>query len=112
MRALEITVVAETKSGWRYLPAKDDIDDGAQIDLVIDRADKCINLCEIKFYEDELMISKAYAQALRKKKSCFKEKTGTRKTLFMTMITTYGVKKDQHYLDVIDGQIKMDSLFE
>jgi hypothetical protein len=112
LRALEITVVAETKSGWRYLPAKDDIDDGAQIDLVIDRADKCINLCEIKFYEDELMISKAYAQALRKKKSCFKEKTGTRKTLFMTMITTYGVKKDQHYLDVIDGQIKMDSLFE
>ncbi|MDP3705038.1 MAG: ATP-binding protein [Legionellaceae bacterium] len=112
LRALEITVVAEAKSGWRYLPLKADPDEGAQIDLVIDRADKCINLCEIKFYDDELMISKAYAQVLRRKKSCFKEKTGTRKTLFMTMITTYGVKMDQHYLEVVDGQIKMDALFE
>lgn len=111
LRALEITVVAEAKSGWRYLPAKSDTDDGVQIDLLIDRADRCINLCEIKFYDEELMISKAYAQILRKKKSCFKEKTGTKKTLLMTMITTYGVTKDQHYLDVVDGQIKLDALF-
>ena len=69
-------------------------------------------MCEIKFYDDELIISKADAEELRKKKNCFKEKTGTRKTLFMTMITTYGVKKDQHYLEVVDGQIKMDALFE
>ncbi len=112
LRALEITVVAEAKSGWRHLPLKADPDEGVQIDLVIDRADKCINLCEIKFYDDEFLISKAYAQVLRRKKSCFKEKTGTKKTLFMTMITTYGVKMDQHYLEVVDGQIKMDALFE
>ena len=73
LRALEITVVAEAKSGWRYLPSKTDADEGVQIDLVIDRADKCINLCEIKFYDDELIISKADAEELRKKKNCFKE---------------------------------------
>ena len=112
LRALEISVVAEAKSGWRYLPSKGDVDDGVQIDLLIDRADKCINLCEIKFSDDELIISKAYAHVLRKKKSCFKEKTGTKKTLFMTMITTYGVKKEKHYLDAADGQLTMDALFE
>ncbi|OGV38473.1 MAG: hypothetical protein A3F46_01940 [Legionellales bacterium RIFCSPHIGHO2_12_FULL_42_9] len=112
LRGLELSVVAEAKSGWRYLPSKNDVDDGAQIDLIIDRADKCINLCEIKFCDHELTISKAYVQILRKKKSCFKEKTGTRKTLFTTMITTYGVKKDSHYLEAVDGQLTMDVLFE
>jgi hypothetical protein len=112
LRALELSVVAEAKSGWRYLPAQEDSDDGIQIDLLIDRADKCINLCEIKFYDDELILSKAYAQLLRKKKMCFKEKTGTKKTLFTTMITTYGVRKDKYYLDAVDGQLTMDDLFE
>ena len=112
LRALEISVVAEAKSGWRYMPSKSAVDEGVQIDLLIDRADKCINLCEIKFYDDELMINKAYAQVLKKKKSCFREKTGTKKTLFTTMITTYGVTKDKHYLDAVDGQLTMDALFE
>ncbi|MBA2648985.1 MAG: AAA family ATPase [Legionella sp.] len=110
--ALGIAVIAEAKSGWRYLPPKDGADDGVQIDLLIDRADKCINLCEIKFYDDEYIISKSYAKVLRKKKNCFKEKTGTKKTLFTTMITTYGVKKDQYYLDAVDGQLTMDALFK
>ncbi len=112
LRALEITVIAEAKSGWRYLPTSGSEDDGAQIDLLIDRADKCINLCEIKFYDDQLTISKVYAQVLKRKKNCFKEKTGTRKTLFTTMITTYGVKKDKYYMDAVDGQLTMDALFE
>lgn len=112
LRALEISVIAEAKSGWRYLPAKGDADDGVQIDLLIDRADKCINLCEMKFYDDEWVISKTYAQALRKKKSCFKEKTGTKKTPFTTMITTYGVKKDKHYMDAVEAQLTMDAFFE
>jgi hypothetical protein len=86
--------------------------DGVQIDLLIDRADKCINLCEIKFYDDEFVISKTYAQSLKKKRSCFKEKTGTKKTLFTTMITTYSVKQDKYYLDGVDGQLTMDALFK
>ncbi|OYV54629.1 MAG: ATPase, partial [Legionella sp. 21-45-4] len=85
---------------------------GVQIDLLIDRADKCINLCEIKFYDTEFVVSRAYAEELRNKTRCFKEKTGTRKTVFTTLITTYGVKKDQHYLNAVEGQVTMDALFE
>ncbi|WP_156812674.1 hypothetical protein [Legionella tunisiensis] len=72
--ALGIAVIAEAKSGWRYLPSKDSGDDGVQIDLLINRADKCINLCEIKFYDDEYSISKPYAQMLRKRKVVLKRK--------------------------------------
>lgn len=111
VKALELSVVAEVKSGWRYTNSKKSVGAGAQIDLVIDRADKCINLCEIKFYDDEITISKNYAQELKRKKSCFKEITKTRKTLFTTLISTYGAKKEANYLGAIDNQVTMDSLF-
>lgn len=67
---------------------------GAQIDLIIDRADKCINLCEIKFWENEFMISNDYA-----------------KTLFTTLITIYGAQKDKNYLSSVDVQLEIDTLF-
>lgn len=62
----------------------------AQIDLVIDRRDNCINLCEIKFYENTFSIDKKYAATLLQKKHIFKTVTKTRKQLFITLITTMG----------------------
>ncbi len=111
MRALGLTVTAEAKSGWRYLPV-DTQEKGAQIDLIINRSDKCINLYEIKFYDDEFVIDKNYAEILRRKKTCFREQTGSRKALFTTLITPYGVKKDKHYFDVVDAQVTIDALFD
>ena len=84
---------------------------GAQIDLVIDRADRCINLCEMKYSDSEFVIDKSYVEKLQNKKIVFREQTGTTKTLFTTMVTTYGVKKNEHYLSVIDNQLMMDDLF-
>lgn len=109
IKALELSVVAEAKSGW--MTKGDEQNQGAQIDLIIDRADKCINLCEIKFYDDEFVIDKDYAVVLRRKKTLFREKTKTRKTLFTTMITPYGVVKNASYLDCVDQQLMMDALF-
>lgn len=109
IKALELAVVAEAKSGW--MTKGDEQNQGAQIDLIIDRADKCINLCEIKFYDDEFVIDKDYAVVLRRKKTLFREKTKTRKTLFTTMITPYGVAKNALYLDCVDQQLTMDVLF-
>lgn len=109
IEALKISVVAETKSGWSFKGNADQL--GVQIDLIIDRADKCINLCEIKFYDDEFVIDKSYAEVLRKKKSVFREKTKTRKSLFMTMISAYGITKNSLCLEVVDQQLSMDALF-
>lgn len=110
-KALGISGVSTIESGWRYLPKQAVNEQGAQIDLIIDRADKCINLCEMKYSDDEFFIDKPYVEKLQNKKSVFREQTGTTKTLFMTMVTTYGVKKNAHYLSLIDNQLIMDDLF-
>lgn len=112
LSSLGLSVVAELYSSWRFVPSRHSEEKGAQIDLVIDRADACINLCEIKFYSDEFAIDKEYAKILQAKKSCFKEKTKTRKTVFLTLITPYGVKKEQNYLGSVDGQLTLDAFFK
>lgn len=86
-------------------------DFGAQIDLVIDRADGCINLCEVKFCKDEFVIDKDYAKVLERKKIVFSKKTQTRKTLFTTLITPYGAAKNAQYLACVDTQLTMKDLF-
>lgn len=83
----------------------------AQIDLLIDRADHCINLCEIKFCDSEFVIDAEYAKKLLNKKNVFIQETKTKKAVFITLITTYGVNKNKHYYAVVDQQLTIDSLF-
>lgn len=109
--ALGISGVGTEESGWSYVPAKGRKEHGAQIDLLIDRADNCINLCETKFHDAEFVVTKEYAKKLENKKRVFKERTGTRKTLFTTLITTYGTAKNEHAVSVVDNDLTMDDLF-
>lgn len=85
--------------------------EGVQIDFLIDRADNCINLCETKFYDTEFVLSKEYAEKLQNKKKLFIQQTGTRKMVFITLITPYGCKINQHYLSTVDNQLTLDDLF-
>ncbi len=85
--------------------------DAAQIDLIIDRRDNCINLCEIKFYENKFILDKRYAAALQQKKRIFKEETKTRKQLFITLLTTTGIQSNEHSLGLIDQHLTIDNLF-
>jgi hypothetical protein len=108
---LEIAGVSTTESYWRYLPPKKGSEAGAEIDLVIDRADQCINLCEIKFYNSVYSMTKEDADDLERKKVVFREKTQTRKAVFMTLVTPYGVNKNEHYLRSVDNQLTIECLF-
>ncbi len=110
-KALGISGVYTEQSAWRYVP-KDSGEDGAQIDLLLDRKDHSINLVEIKFSSDVFTIDKNYTAALRTKRRVFTEKTGTRKSVFLTMLTTFGVQQNEHYFSVIQNQLTMDALFE
>jgi uncharacterized protein len=102
-----------TKEGsWRYVPAKGSKEDGAQIDLLIDRDDHNINICEIKFYTGELTISKSYAGELQRKLDVFQEMVRPRKTLLLTLITTYGVKENIHSESLVKKNLTMAVLFE
>lgn len=84
---------------------------GAQIDLVIDRGDRVINLCEIKFAKGPFEIDRAYDTALREKIEVFRSETKTRKALHLTMITTYGVKPGK-YAGVVQSEVNMNELIE
>lgn len=79
--------------------------------MLIDRADGIINLCEMKFYSPEFIIDAGYARELRKKIDEFREQTGTRKSIFLTLITTFGVKKNSHSTELGVIDLLMDSLF-
>ena len=108
---LGLAAVQTRLSKWKYIPSKGSKDYGAEIDLVIDRADQCINLCELKFYGNELLIDKSYAEKLRQKRACFEQITATRKSTFITLITTQGVRQNEHYHRAVDRDITLNALF-
>ena len=82
----------------------------AQIDLIIDRRDRTINICEIKFSTNEFSIDKDYEDKLKKKIQVFREATKSRKALQLIVITTYGVMQNVHS-GIVQSQVKMDDLF-
>ena len=85
--------------------------DGTQIDMLIDRNDNVINICEAKFYDKPFTVTKSYADELRKKMMIFQEKTKTRKSLFITLISTYGIVQNMHSTGLVQQQITIENLF-
>ena len=84
---------------------------GGQIDMLIDRADGVINICEMKYAKEEYVIDANYEQHLRERISSFRAATQTKKSLLQTFVTTYGVKRNIHS-GIVASEIKMDDLFE
>jgi len=107
--ALGISGVSTTESSWFYKDPKDRSERGTQIDLIIDRADNCINLCEIKYTNDPFTIDQDYALKLQAKKTIFLSKTHSKKSVFITFITTYGVSGKE--LGSVDVELTMNDLF-
>jgi hypothetical protein len=69
-----------------------------------------INLCEIKYADDQFVIDQKYAKQLRQKIDVFRQVTKTRKTVHLTMITTFGVKQNQYASDLVDSQVVLNDL--
>ena len=108
-RALNIYGIYSVAGAWHT--RGDDEIPGAQIDLLIDRADNIINICEIKFSNNPYIITSDYAKKIRLKLAAFQHKSNTRKTLFPTMITTYGLVENKHSEELIQQSITMKQLF-
>jgi len=106
--ALGIRGVISNTFGWQSQGAAG----GAQIDLIIDRRDQVINLCEMKFSQELYTINKAYATQLRQKLAIFRAETATKKALFLSMITTYGLHQNVHAQELVQNDLDMEILFE
>lgn len=87
-------------------------DENAQIDLLIDRDDHVINICEMKFYNTEFTINLEYSKTLTKKMNAFRSSTGTKKNLFMTFITTYGLTDNEYKKQGVQNELVLDDLFK
>ncbi len=106
-KALGISSVQTQTSAW----VGSDGADKAQIDLVIDRRDQVINLCEMKFSIKPFTIDKAYADNLRYKIGVFRDATKTQKALWLTFITTHGLTQNTHAQSLVHQSLTMDALF-
>jgi AAA+ ATPase superfamily predicted ATPase len=105
-RSLGISGVLTEVSSWRSTIEKP----GTQIDLVLDRSDKIINLCEMKFASDVYSINKEYSKKLRERKLTFINETKTKKAAHITMVTTYGLAANVYSAE-IPFQLTLDDLF-
>lgn len=107
-QAMGIAGVATQCYPWK---AKGDaLSSGTQIDMVLDRRDNIINICEMKFSKGEYTITKDYAMSLNNKVERFIESTKNKKTILLTMITTNGVVHNE-YWNQIQCDITADKLF-
>ena len=107
-KTLGISGVSTAVNSWFTLAT--DLYDGAQIDLLIDRNDNTINICEIKYYDDEFVIDKQYEASLRRKMSTFKLATKTKKSVFLTLIASAGLRVNK-YSSIVNSVITADDLF-
>ena len=103
-KALGISGIESDVASWRNA--------NAQIDVLIDRNDRAINICEMKFSINKFTIDKKYAENLRNKIGEFKAQTKTRKSVFLTLVTTYGITPNAYASQLVTNSITMDALFE
>jgi AAA+ ATPase superfamily predicted ATPase len=96
---------------YSYFQPKSEQGDGFQIDMLIDRLDNAVNICEMKYYNTEIILNADTAKKIRLRKANFMEATRTKKQVMTTLITTYGLVKNLHS-SVIDQCLTMDVLFD
>jgi AAA+ ATPase superfamily predicted ATPase len=105
-QALGISGVLSDFSAWRGIVDGTD----AQIDLVIDRNDGTINLCEMKFRLENIVVDREMERATQRKRSVFYQASRTRKAIQLTLVTTYGLERNAH-AGVFQSVVTMDDLF-
>ena len=107
MHALHIDTISTISYSWRSKTSTP----AAQIDIIIERADKIVNICEVKYSQDEYNLNKEEYDKICKRKNVFIQETGLRHTPWITMITTEGVAQGK-YSEMIQSQVRLDELFE
>ncbi len=111
-RALKLNKTICHAGTWRYLPEKKKQDEtGAQVDLLFDREDGVITLCEIKYSGKQFLLTKADAKNLINKMDVFEKHISTSKQVNWAMVTTLGLKKNIWSEDLIDATLTLEDLF-
>ena len=108
-RALGVGSIHVEAYGWSF-KGDETYPDGVQIDLVLERADNVINICEMKYSANVYAIDKAYDSALGRKIATFAGVTGTRKAIHLTLVTVNGLLRNQ-YSGRVQSEVVLADLF-
>jgi AAA+ ATPase superfamily predicted ATPase len=111
IHALNLDQVGCLVGSWKSIPAPKEKKQGTQIDLLFDREDDAITLCEIKYSSHIFSIDKMYAKNLANKVSIFQENTRTKKQIFLAMVITSGLKKNIWSEDLVNEVVELKDLF-
>ena len=109
-KAFGISGIYSAISGWHHRPTDPD-DKGVQIDLLMDRSDHTIMICEIKFSTIPFKISKGYAAQLQEKIDVFRRFSGTKKNVFLAMVTGAGLASNDYAVQLIHQEATLEDLF-
>lgn len=97
-------------STWRHVGKKEE--EGAQIDLLFDRSDDAVTICEIKYTDEPFKIDKEYHRQLVKKMEIYKKITETKKQIFLAFVTSSALKRSLYSEEEISAVIKLEDLFK
>ena len=106
--ALGISGVSTNQSVWIKKPS--DEKEGTQIDLIIERKDDIVNMCEMKYFSSEFASDKKYHDVLVKRQEYIEETAHRNMAVHSTLITTYGLKYNEYSGD-FDNVITIEELF-
>lgn len=104
--SLRIDAISTLSYSWRSKTSTP----SAQIDIIIERADKIVNVCEVKYSQTEYVLDKEEYDKMIRCRNAFIQETGLRHTPWLTMITTEGVARGK-YSEMIQSQLCLDDLF-
>lgn len=111
-KALQLSNITCLASSWRYAPKQKTTAQGAQIDLLLDRDDGVITLCEIKYNDKPTSIDKATALNIANKVKIFEQNFKTTKQVTVALISGYGFKPTVWSEDLINQSVALDDLFD
>ena len=107
-KKLGINGVISSVNSWRTVANEEH--EGAQIDLLIDRDDRVINICEMKYSDQPFALNAENIDELNRKASVFNVVTKNRKTIHFTLISPFGITHNA-FAHEIQSQVLLDDLF-
>ena len=108
--ALGISGILTDVASWNTKPQKSK--KGAQIDLIIDRDDGVIDICEMKYSKGKFSISKTDYDNIKNKKDVFEHSIKTRKAVQTVLVTSYGSLHNKYYNELVQNEVVLDDLFK
>lgn len=108
-RALGISGIETSQSAWTVIG--DDEKEGTQIDMLMERGDNVVNMCEMKFYSEEYAVTKAYHKKLVHRTNVLAEQVSRKMVIHSTLVTTYGLVQNEYAGDFVNV-VTMEDLFK